>query len=122
MRLFQIRMQVRSAADSLANQWVAGRLELTEEQQQHLAQIAMDLEAKQSELLGNMRDATQEQRTEVNQKRRAIRSDADEKALGVLSAEQKETFEQMKGEKIELPRRGGRQRTRRGCLRLWAAQ
>ena len=111
MRLYQIRMQVRPPADSLTNQWVAGRLQLTEEQQQQLAQIAKDAEAQQSELRGSIRDATEEQRTDVMQKLRTIRSDADQKALGVLSAEQKDAFEQMKGEKIELPARRGRRQT-----------
>jgi Spy/CpxP family protein refolding chaperone len=112
MRAYQIRMQVRPAIDSLANRFVARRLELTEEQQQKLAQIGKEVEAKQSELRGTMRDATQEQRTEIFQKLRKIRSDANEKALGVLTAEQKEAFEKMKGEKIELPtRRGPRQTT-----------
>ena len=54
-----------------------------------------------------MRDATDEQRSEVYQKLRQVRSDADEKALGVLTAEQKAAFEEMKGEKIELEMRRG---------------
>jgi Spy/CpxP family protein refolding chaperone len=109
MRLYQIRMQVRPAVESLANRRVAGRLQLTEEQQQKLAQLSKDVQAKQSELLGGMRDATQEQRREMFEKLRKIRSDADEQALGVLTAEQKEAFEKMKGAKIELPTRRGRQ-------------
>ena len=40
---------------------------------------------------------------------RQIRSDADEKALGVLTAEQKQSFEEMQGEKFELEMRRGRQ-------------
>ena len=38
---------------------------------------------------------------------RQISSDADEKALGVLTAEQREAFDEMKGEKIELQSRRG---------------
>ena len=89
----------------------SGRLELTDEQQKKLAEIDKDMQAKQSELRSGMRDATQEQRREVFQKLRKLRSDADEKALGLLTAEQKEAFEKMKGEKIELPTRRGRQST-----------
>lgn len=111
MRLDQIRMQVLPVVDSLGNRRVADSLQLTEEQQQTLAQIRKDVEAKQSELRGGMRDATPEQRTEVFEELRKIRSDADEKALGVLSAEQREAFEKMKGEKIELPTRRDRQQT-----------
>ena len=40
MRLYQIRMQVRPAAESLANPYVARRLELTEEQQKKVAEVA----------------------------------------------------------------------------------
>ena len=111
MRLYQIRMQVRSVVDSLANPYVASRLELTDQQKEKLAQIAKDSQAKQSELYGTMRDATDEQRSEAYQKLRQFRSDADEKALGVLTAEQKKSFEEMKGEKIELEMRRGRQST-----------
>jgi hypothetical protein len=32
-----------------------------------------------------------------------MRDEAEQKALGLLTAEQKETFEKMKGEKLELP-------------------
>jgi Spy/CpxP family protein refolding chaperone len=111
MRLYQIRMQVRSAVDSLSNRYVAGRLDLTDEQKKKLAEIAKDSQAKQSELFGTFRDATAEQRTEAYQKFRKIRSDADEKALAALTAEQKVAFEEMKGEKIELEMRRGRRPT-----------
>ena len=111
MRLYQIRMQVRPVVDSLANRYVAGRLELTDQQKEKLAEIAKDSQAKQSELYAAMRDATDEQRSEVYQKLRQVRSDADEKALGVLTAEQKKSFEEMKGEKIELETRRGRRST-----------
>lgn len=108
MRLYQIRMQVRNVVDSLANRYVAGRLELTDEQKEKLAVINKEVQAKRTELFASMRDASQEQRTEAYQKYRNVRTDADEKALGLLSADQKEVFEKMKGKKIELPtRRGG---------------
>ena len=111
MRLYQIRMQVRPLVESLANRRLASRLQLTEEQQTKVAEIVKETQAKQAELrssMGNFRDATQEQRTERFQKSRKIRSDADEKALGLLTAEQKEALEKMKGAKIELPARRGR--------------
>ena len=61
-----------------------------------------------SEMYGKMREASQEQRSEMYQKFRSIRSEGDEKALGVLTDEQKQAFEEMKGEKIELEMRRGR--------------
>ncbi|MBC8875035.1 MAG: Spy/CpxP family protein refolding chaperone [Planctomycetes bacterium] len=101
-RVYQIRMQVRAVVDSLANRFVAGRLKLTDDQKNKLAEINKDVQAKRSELFSSMRDASQEQRSEAYQKYRKIRSDADEQALGLLTAEQKKAFEEMKGEKIEL--------------------
>lgn len=104
MRLYQIRMQVRPAAESLANPYVARRLELTEEQQKKVAEVAKEAQEKQSELFAKMRNAGDQERSEAFQKLRQIRSEADEKALAVLTDEQKEAFEKMKGEKIELER------------------
>ncbi len=109
MRLYQIRMQYRAVVDSLANRYVAGRLKLTEEQQKKVAEIGKETQAKQSELFSGMRDASDEQRAQAREKLLKIRGDADEKALAVLTAEQKAAFEEMKGEKFELPMRGGRQ-------------
>ncbi|NQU19858.1 MAG: hypothetical protein HQ567_01140 [Candidatus Nealsonbacteria bacterium] len=108
MRLYQIRMQVRAVGDSLASTYIAGRLKLTDEQKAKLAQIGKDSQAKRSELYGSLRDASEEKRREAYTKVRKMRSDADEKALGLLTAEQKEAFEKMKGEKFEMPSRGGR--------------
>ena len=48
MRLYQIRMQVRAVVDSLANRYVAGRLELTDEQKEKLAEI--DKESRRNDL------------------------------------------------------------------------
>lgn len=108
MRLYQIRMQVRSAVDSLANRYVARRLELTEDQQKKLAEVSKAAQDSRSGLFASFRDASEQQRREAYEKYRKIRSEADEKALGVLTAEQKKAFEEMKGKKIELPSRRGR--------------
>lgn len=107
MRLYQIRMQVRATAESLANQYVARRLELTDDQKEKLAEISKGANEKRSELFSSMRDASQDQRSEAMQKFRQLRSDADEKALAVLTDDQKASFEEMKGEKIELEFRRG---------------
>ena len=108
MRLYQIRLQVRAVVDSLENRYVARRLELTDEQKENLAKINKDVQAKRSELFSGMRDASDEQRREAFEKYRKLRTKTGEQALGVLTAEQKKAFEDMKGEKIELPSRWGR--------------
>ncbi len=104
MRLYQIRLQVRAVVDSLANRYVAGRLELTDGQKEKLAAIKKDTQAKVSELFSGMREASQEQRREAFSKYREMRTDAQEEALAVLTDEQKEKFEEMKGKIIELQR------------------
>ena len=54
-RLYQIRMQVRAVADSLANERIANRLELTEEQKKNVADVNKEMQAKQTELFSAMR-------------------------------------------------------------------
>ena len=107
MRLYQIRMQVRPVTDSLANEYVANRLQLTEDQKAKLAEMAKDVQAQLAEMRGGMRDADESQRADMRRKQRDIRSGADEKALAVLTDQQKEAFEKMKGEKFELQSRRG---------------
>ena len=108
MRLYQIRMQVRAVVNSLENRFVARRLELTDEQKEKLAKINKDARAKRSELFSGLRDASDEQRREAFEKFRNLRTETGEQALGLLTAEQKKAFEDMKGEKIELPSRRSR--------------
>ena len=110
-RLYQIRLQVRPVVESLANERIAGRLELTEDQKKKLDEISKEMEAKQTELFSAMRNADQDQRGQFFQKMRQLRTDTDEKSLGVLTDEQKKSFEEMKGKKIELQMRRGRRQT-----------
>ncbi len=105
MRLYQIRLQVRAVVESLANEYVSGRLELTDDQKNKLDEVNKRLAAQQSEVYATMRDASDEQRTEAFQKLREIRGDADSEALALRTAEQKAACEEMKGEKFELPTR-----------------
>ena len=108
IRLYQIRLQVRAVVDSLESRYVAGKLELTDEQKEKLAKINKDAQANRSELFSGMRDASDEQRREAFEKYLKLRTETDEQALGVLTAEQKKALEDMKGKKIELPSRRGR--------------
>lgn len=109
MRLYQIRLQVRPVVVSLSHEFMARRLELSDEQKNGLAEIIKEMEAKQAELGGRTRGLSQEQRREIMQKNRQVRAEADQKAIELLIPEQKENFEKMKGEKFELPTRRNRQ-------------
>lgn len=107
MRLFQIRLQVNAVSDSLANERLASRLEITDEQKQKFVEINKELQSKQTELYAKMSNASQGERGSMYQELRQLRTDADQKALGVLTAEQKTSFEEMKGKIIELQSRRG---------------
>ena len=106
MRLYQVRLQVRGPVYGLNNSWIAERLKLTDEQKKKGAKIDAAMQEKIYELLGGLRDLTPEQRrekmAEVGEKYNKIRNEADKQALGLLTAEQKEALEKLKGEKFEL--------------------
>lgn len=112
IRLYQVRLQVRGTVYGLNHPWVAERLKLTDEQKKKAADLDKTTREKTSEAFSGLRDLSAEARrekfAEVLQKVRKIRADANEQALGLLNAEQKEQFEGFKGEKFELPSRRGR--------------
>ncbi|MEE8452659.1 MAG: hypothetical protein V3R99_12115 [Thermoguttaceae bacterium] len=102
IRLYQIRLQVRGAVFGLNHPFVAGRLELTDEQKAKVADLE---EATQKKIYGSysgMRDLNDQQRGELFQKIRKIRTDGDAQAVELLTAEQKEAFEKLQGDKFEL--------------------
>ncbi len=108
MRFYQIYMQVRPALEILAIEQIANRLEVTDEQKMKLAEVKKEIEAKQAKLFAEMRDASQEDRRELSAKYRQLGTDANEKAVGVLTEDQRKKFDEMKGEKFELQMRQGR--------------
>ena len=83
--------------------------ELTDEQKKKVAEIDTNAQQKRRELFAGLRDATQEARGKAMGKLRELRQKADQEALAVLTAEQKELFKKMQGEKFELQMRRGRQ-------------
>ncbi len=107
MRLYQIRLQIRGSVYGLNHEWIANRLQLTSEQKDKLSEIKKSNEQTMREAFSSFRDLSQEERREKMGEFRKIRTDADEQALGVLTDEQKTTYEQLKGEKFEFERRRG---------------
>jgi Spy/CpxP family protein refolding chaperone len=109
MRLFQIRLQVRGTLDALNNTWIAGRLELTDEQKKKAADLDKATQDKVSEAYAPLRDLSQEERrekmAELREKMSKMRDEAEKKAFELLTAEQKLAFVKMKGGKFELPAR-----------------
>jgi Spy/CpxP family protein refolding chaperone len=108
MRLYQIRIQVGGTLYALSNPRIAQRLNLTDEQKTKAAAIDKATQEKTSALMKEFASLTPEERRERSAELRKIRQKADEEALGLLNAEQKEALTKMKGEPFELRmRRGG---------------
>lgn len=112
MRLYQIRMQVRSTLENLANKFIATRLKLKDAQKKKVAELSKAMEAKRTEMFGSMRDATREARTKMYENYRKLRAETDKQALAVLTPEQLKAYKDMQGKKIELRGRGSRPRPR----------
>jgi Spy/CpxP family protein refolding chaperone len=107
MRLYQIRIQVGGPLSALNNPRIADRLKLTDEQKKKVAEIQKATQQKTTEARRGMQGLSQEERRQRTAQLREITNKADEEALGVLTAEQKEAFEKSKGEKFELQSRRG---------------
>ena len=101
-RLYQIRLQVRGAVESLASGRLAERLQLTDEQKKKIAELQKATQENTSAVFSGMRDLSDEQRNARMAELRDIRAKADEQVLALLTAEQQEGFEKAKGEKFEL--------------------
>ena len=102
IRLYQIRLQVRGAVFAVNHRFVANRLKLTDEQKTKAAELE---EATQKKIYGSytgMRDMSDQKRRELFEKIGKIRMDADKEAVELLTAEQKEAYEKLKGEKFEF--------------------
>jgi hypothetical protein len=96
-RLKQISIQVRGSG-ALADPTVAEELGLTADQKEKLQQVNEEMDTRRREAFqGGNREGGRE-------RFEAMRKEAEEKTLAVLTAEQKTKFEQMKGEAFELDR------------------
>jgi hypothetical protein len=91
-RLDQIGLQALGA-NALADERVASELKLTDEQKEKLMGVRQEMFAKMQEL---GREAPQEKRAE-------LRKETNDKALAVLTDEQRTQFAKMQGEKLDLP-------------------
>ncbi len=106
IRLYQIRLQVRGALNSLSNPWLAKRLKLTPEQAEEAAKLAKKTQKKVSEAYRELRNVMRQDRREkfddALQTVHKIRDTANERALALLTAEQRKTFGELEGEPFEL--------------------
>ena len=95
-RLKQIGLQFRGVS-ALRDKEVATELGLSTEQQDKIAEIGKEAGEKMGKLF-----ADRENRTGMREKMDKIRKESETATLGVLTQEQKEKFEEMKGPKFEV--------------------
>ena len=93
-RLKEISIQVRGAS-ALNDPEVAKALDITDEQKAQIEKVREDMGPKYREAFGGNRE-------ENEKKMAALRKESSDKTLAVLSAAQKEKFEKMKGEKLDI--------------------
>jgi hypothetical protein len=104
-RLRQIRLQIQGTA-AVNDPEVAKSLELTDQQREQLKTINEQHKEQITKLIGQLRDTPPEQRAakqaEIHEKAKQISKEAVEKIEQLLTAEQKQKLESLKGEKFDL--------------------
>lgn len=99
-RLEQISLQVRNA-QALADQAVAAKLKLSDDQKE---KVAAAIQESSDKMRAQMRELFQGgDRGAMREKMAELRKEASESVLAHLTADQKEQFEAMKGEPFEMP-------------------
>jgi hypothetical protein len=101
-RLKEIRLQVMGAG-ALALPEVSKALDITAEQTEKLKAIQQQIQDKVREAMQGSQDLSQEERmAKMRELRQQTMKEATEKALEILTPQQKVTFEKLKGKKIDI--------------------
>ena len=108
-RLAQIERQQAPLA-ALAEPETQGLLKLTASQKKKIAAIHDASMKEMRDAMGGGRGGDQADRRERMEKLQAARKEADDKAVALLSDEQKSTWKDLLGADFELKREGGRNR------------
>ncbi|MGD9720769.1 MAG: hypothetical protein AB7O59_13850 [Pirellulales bacterium] len=102
-RVKELSLQ-RRGVEALSDDEVIAALKLTDEQKKNLSDLRDEAGAKQQELFQSFSGAN---RDEIREKMMALRKEMGDKALAVLTTEQRDAFDKMKGAKFEFPRQRG---------------
>lgn len=105
-RLHEISLQARGPM-AIGDPKVVEELKITDEQRRQVAEIR-DKTMKQIQELMTTPGDWQSMTEEGRQKAAELRQKAGEEVMKVLTAEQREAFEKMKGNKFDMPPRGDR--------------
>lgn len=100
-RWLEVTLQVRGPA-ALPGEYLAERLNLDDEQIKKLNELTAAQREKRSEVFRRSREEGLS-REEVMEKFRALVKETNKERMAILSNEQKESFKEMQGEKLELP-------------------
>lgn len=103
-RLKEIELQ-QMGASALQNEDVQSKLNLTAEQKQKLQQIGQEMQSEWREAFAAARESGGF--GAIREKMEEMRANAETESMEVLTAEQKQQFEKMKGEPFDMPERGG---------------
>jgi len=103
-RLSQITLQLRGPLAALADEQVAKALNLTEEQKKQIEAIEEATGEKVRSTLQGLRERRSPAQGELESKASELRDQAVQQALGVLTPEQKDSLEKMKGKDVPVER------------------
>jgi hypothetical protein len=107
-RMKELSIQQRGP-EAFEDEEVAAALKLSDDQKKKLTAVRDEAADKQQEVIKALTSGEGGgDRAAIGEKIQALRKELGEKALAVLSPEQRETFEKMKGAKFEFPRGRGR--------------
>jgi hypothetical protein len=102
-RMGELSLQ-RRGVEALGDPKVIETLKLTDDQKKQLASIQDEAGAKQEEII---KEGLGGDRNALREKIQALQKETGDKALAVLTTEQSEAFDKMKGAKFDFPRQRG---------------
>ncbi len=102
-RMNELSLQ-RRGIDALDDERVIEALKVTDDQKKQLADIRDAAGAKQEDII---KEGLGGDRDEMREKIQALQKETGDKALAVLTTEQRDAFEKLKGAKFDFPRQRG---------------
>jgi hypothetical protein len=103
-RMHQLSLQ-RRGVEALQDEAVIEALKLSDDQKKKLTAVREEAADKQQEIIKEVTSGGD--RSQIREKFGALRKESGEKAMAILSSEQREAFEKMKGAKFDFPQQRG---------------
>ncbi len=103
-RLDEINLQLRGVR-ALVEEDVAGKLEISDQQQETIKKIFGEQEKKARELFQTMSNLRREERGQLFARRREMQTATESNTLEVLTQEQRSAFDKLKGARFDIDHR-----------------